>query len=670
VRSPGASAVLILILVITHVSGCSGVGSGASDVSSSDADSSHLPDALIADVVQDLPIPPPEIADAVIEDQGGETSDVAEDISLGDVDALDSSDADASPSADVSSYKGLIEWTVMVYLNGDNSLSEEAVEDLEEMAAAGWSPHVRVVVLLDTLFDDTQELVLGPDGFEFVDEPGELDLADWTVLRDFALRSIQTNPAKRYALILWNHGDGWDKPSPLGVKSLSSDDSGIVGNISVAEGELTAALGPVAEATGGSLDLLGFDMCLMGMWEVAVAVEETADVLIASEETEPADGWEYTGMISQLNSTPQMDGAALAAVIVEQYHEQDTDYSTLAALALDAIPAVSVAVGALGEALLAEPQDWDLVDKARTKTQWFDDDYSATTSPLRDLYHLTERLDVELPSRPVLQAATAAVRDAMDIAILVNASQSTHPDAHGLAIHFPRLGSSFKPTYLGDPAAWSGHPWVAFLAEFAAPICPTWTCKWSWYGDDDGCDCACGCWDPDCDEDPKVYHCEDDQICALPGLCQDAEGACTPSDVQCAGGLLLGTCVGGEWSLASCDDLAVCPDVDGANAFCWNSGIDAGPGVCLCADDPALCAEVQCGENDLGQWCGACRPGLLCYDETCFDQGSCTGEDILDCVGACGDSDWLGDDVCDDGEWDVDFDCELFGFDDGDCLDD
>ncbi len=53
----------------------------------------------------------------------------------------------------------------------------------------------------------------------------------------------------------------------------------------------------------------------------------------------------------------------------------------------------------------------------------------------------------------------------------------------------------------------------------AAPA--AWTCDATYYANVDGCDCACGAWDPDCDEpNAEVFGCSGTQICIDPGICQ------------------------------------------------------------------------------------------------------------------------------------------------------
>ena len=141
-----------------------------------------------------------------------------------DIPSIDAADVSADSTTDHSSDEDqladseqppeLPSWTLMVYMNGDNNLSEDALADLDEITAALWTDQIRVVVLVDTLFGGAEELSLGADGFELLDTLGEIDMSDWTELRDFGIRTVEAMPAQHYALILWDHGDGWTKPSP------------------------------------------------------------------------------------------------------------------------------------------------------------------------------------------------------------------------------------------------------------------------------------------------------------------------------------------------------------------------------------------------------------------------------------------------------------------------
>ncbi len=94
-------------------------------------------------------------------------------------------------------------------------------------------------------------------------------------------------------------------------------------------------------------DIVGFDACLMGTIEIAYMLEPYADYLIASEETEPAYGWDYTSWLNALGENTAIDTVALGREIVDSfvinysaYDVQDNPDTTLSVVALREIPGV------------------------------------------------------------------------------------------------------------------------------------------------------------------------------------------------------------------------------------------------------------------------------------------------------------------------------------------
>ena len=107
--------------------------------------------------------------------------------------------------------KTTAKWTFMVYLAGDNNLSTAGDKDLSEMRAVGSTPDVNVVAEFDNEGDrGTNRYHIQRNGKdEQVVSLGETDSGDPTILLDFIKWASCKYPAERYALILWNHGNGW-----------------------------------------------------------------------------------------------------------------------------------------------------------------------------------------------------------------------------------------------------------------------------------------------------------------------------------------------------------------------------------------------------------------------------------------------------------------------------
>ncbi len=88
--------------------------------------------------------------------------------------------------------------------------------------------------------------------------------------------------------------------------------------------ELDEALGEIRDQTGiEQFEMIGLDACLMGQLEVFDALAPHARYAVASEETEPALGWAYTGFLEELGRNPDMDGAELGRLIVDSYIQDD-----------------------------------------------------------------------------------------------------------------------------------------------------------------------------------------------------------------------------------------------------------------------------------------------------------------------------------------------------------
>ena len=186
-----------------------------------------------------------------------------------------------------------------------------------------------------------------------------------------------------------------------------------------------------------------------------------------------------------------------------------------------------------------------------------------------------------------------------------------------------------------------------------------WGCSAAYYDSDDGCDCDCGAYDPDCDDPAQtLYGCEDGEACNAEGLCEstcspDCGGracggdGCGGSCGDCAEGesCEAGQCVGdlpASWSCSQayyaagdgcdCDCGAYDPDCDDPSQTLYGCGTgeacnDQGECVLTCTPD---CAGKACGGDGCGGSCGDCPSGEGCLD------GQCASVDLTSCEGRCG----------------------------------
>ena len=118
------------------------------------------------------------------------------------------------------------EWTVMVFMNGKNNLEGDALADINEMEKAGSSAGVNVIVEVGQftgdrmaryyITKDTQAAVIASP---VLGAAASIDMGDPASVKDFALWAEKRFPARKYMLVLWDHGTGWLKGNPAPARS-------------------------------------------------------------------------------------------------------------------------------------------------------------------------------------------------------------------------------------------------------------------------------------------------------------------------------------------------------------------------------------------------------------------------------------------------------------------
>lgn len=332
-------------------------------------------------------------------------------------------------------------WNVLVFLNADNNLDSFGVKDLAEMEKVGSTDDVNVIVQMDRYAAGAKRYFVRKGTSELLEDMGEVDMGSETVLVDFASWATKRFPARRTALILWNHGSGWQKKDQT-LRGISYDDQS--GN-HISTEELETAVSRIAGLLGHKIDILAFDACLMNMVEVAYQVRKHVEVMVGSEETEPGDGWPYDKCLAPLTRKPGMSPRALAAIICDEFCKSYFfSKSTQSALACSELDGLRIALDAWCRAVMDDGSGEALraLSVASEKVARF------AYASYADLFGLLKLFRKELRDGTLIAKTEGvlALREAVVVANEVHAFPLSPRGIYGLAIHFPQ-GSSWWSAY-------------------------------------------------------------------------------------------------------------------------------------------------------------------------------------------------------------------------------
>jgi len=342
----------------------------------------------------------------------------------------------------------LKEWTVMVFVNAKNNLESYGLKDVNEMEMVGSTDKVNIIAELGrisgyssedgdwtgcrrlyvTKDNDTQKI-----NSKVLLQNSKCDMGSWEYLVDFVKWTKEKYPAKKYLLIVWNHGSGWNKNLEMleSAKGISYDDE--TGNHIT-----TPQLRQVLEKTG-KIEIFAMDACLMQMIEVAYEIKDYADYIVASEETEPADGYTYNTWLGPLVNKPTMEGYELSKAMVNSYtdHYQSINQgATQSAIKSSSLINFTKLINDFIDTLIAS-NDLTVAKNARSKAQSFY--YSSN----KDIYHFV-KLIVDTTQVPEVKAKGQALLDFMKAELIVHnrAYGSKYANAFGLAGYLPSYYST------------------------------------------------------------------------------------------------------------------------------------------------------------------------------------------------------------------------------------
>jgi hypothetical protein len=385
----------------------------------------------------------------------------------------------------------LPEWTIIVYADADDDILEgDLWFDVNEMELVGSTSQVNVVVQLDRAvggfngdgdWTDTRRYLVAQDNdLNAINSPvveyiGEADMGNPQTLVDFVAWSVQNYPAKKYALIMSDHGSGWAE----GFSDLESGNR-------LSLPEITNSIAQVqSQMNGQKFEIIGFDACLMGMVEVFGALHPYSNYMIASEEVEPATGWAYAAWLEQLVQNPTVSGRELSQSIVSTYIVDDVILTlsrssneiaeieadtTLSAIESARMPEVISAMNQFVTTLTNVDQQWVAVGRGYTRSYYsvFGEELP---SPYIDLSHFAETMATT--NDPAIVQSSQQLRTAIESAVVARKNGARMNGSYGMSFHFPisdiyiftEFSNDAPLRYAVDAAAFlQQSSWDEFLA--------------------------------------------------------------------------------------------------------------------------------------------------------------------------------------------------------------
>lgn len=356
--------------------------------------------------------------------------------------------ADTSPASEPK------DWTVLMYIAGDNDLEPYAAQmmlDLEDKC--GSTENMNVVAQLGRMDQGSlKKLYQGQDRkyeptnidgdwggirryhvtqqerteenktkilSECLGQTDDKRMSDATTLADFLVWGMKKYPAKHTMVVLADHGGGF-----LGA---FTSDASASGHGIMKPDQIASAFKIAETATGKKPEVVDMVACLMATSEVAYQMKDRAKYLLASEEIGTTASFDYGPIIAGMDAASEKGKAiapkALVREIVHHYDDKPEAFKTKSAIDLAKMEGVKNSVKELVDALktgkvpvediaaaIGDAQKFGITDTAIYPFYDQIHDLKALATNLADSKEIKDRR-VRAAARDVMESIDKAVVD-------------------------------------------------------------------------------------------------------------------------------------------------------------------------------------------------------------------------------------------------------------------
>jgi hypothetical protein len=373
-----------------------------------------------------------------------------------------------------SNISNIGDFTLLIYIIASN-LGKSAATDIDEMLKSNLTnPAINLLVQIgggeeDDKFSNTQRYVIFNNTKKTKDMETKDNMADDETLAKFIKWGISEYPAKKYGLILWDHGAaingfGADLNYKNVTKLLPEGDALHLSEIKSLKNTL------ISDLNYTNLEFIGFDSCLMSTIEVATVLSSNIPLskyMIASEEIEPNWGWNYRTIIDSISHNTSITGDLLGKDIIHSYIEQSEEKSrerkfhadrdiTLSSIDLTKITTLNEKLDNLTEKIIYNVLGSNhsfikfikVIDETEKFGQGASEDYKDLDLGMIDIADFLNNLGNAFK---FLEQDAKLIKNEIETEVVkYNYTGKSHPNSKGISIYLPISEGQFKRMNMND----------------------------------------------------------------------------------------------------------------------------------------------------------------------------------------------------------------------------
>lgn len=385
-------------------------------------------------------------------------------------------DYTVAPAADIK--EGT--WTILYYICGSNLESDGgyAFDDIKEIANATTNPKIKSIIQTggskewstkSINANKLERFELSNGKLNKVDSQPQASMGNPNSVSSFIKWAKQKYPAERYMIVFWNHGSG----SAYGVcfDELYQPDGVNPDSLSIVE------MAQGLKEGGVTFDIIGYDTCLTATIENDYAIAPYGRYVVASEEVEPGEGWNYKSWLAYLCKNPTCATEDLGKHIVDSYLQlckqngQD-DTATLSLVDLSKIKNVYTSFVKMASEMSANTSDISSFKNIKQEvksaryfgTRTANEGYTNQT----DLGDMAKNL-----SSTFDKSITDPLLHAIKEAVVYEKHGPSRSEATGISVFYPVKSDASELNLMAEGT--TNGPYLAFIDA----MCDYWTAP-SW----------------------------------------------------------------------------------------------------------------------------------------------------------------------------------------------